>query len=381
MKLQVDSNIDYLRESAALLQYFCSGDADKTLVEIMRRDDPLTHFTKEELELMARYDRYLTHVSQQLALTEEELTLLEPDYANQESLSDVRTSVLFPCYHAAGMTLEEVISRIESLDEGTLRAYFLSIELNSETVAEGTSVSMNEFMQHVLDTPAWTAQYRCHVLNTFVDYHANFAKAIPVLARLIRVMQESEPMIRKDLDEWSEETLIHMDMSTDSPFFARLSKLIPIIEEKDLTMTVRPTIATPAAVSVFMYVVEGEAGLFGSKSNCSINVGLGFYKMGTDLTKKDDHLTDQELQQALKTLADKSKFDILTILRDEHCYAAQLATKLSLSPATISYHMSALISRQLVQVGTGSEEKKLYYQLNTDRIKRIAESLLSTFVR
>ncbi|NLO86699.1 MAG: winged helix-turn-helix transcriptional regulator [Clostridiales bacterium] len=381
MKLQFDPTIDYVREGVAMLQYFCSTDADKTLVEIMRKNDPLIHFSKEDLELMAGYDRFLAHVRQQLALSEDELKLLEHDYTHEEGETDVRASVLFPCYHASGMTLEEVIARIESLDEGTLRAYFLTLTLNIETIEDGASVSINEFMQYVLDAPAWTAQYRCHILNTFLDYHASFAKATPILARLIKVIQESESMIRKDLDEWAEQTLIHMNKDTDSPFLTRLSTIIPIIEEKDLTMIVRPTIATPASVVIFMYVVDGDTGLFGSRSNCSINVGLGFYKMDTNLTKRSDHLTDEELQQALKTIADKSKFDILTILRDEHCYAAQLANRLSLSPATISYHMSALVSRQLVSVGMGSEEKKLYYQLNTGRIKKIAESLLSTFVR
>lgn len=81
---------------------------------------------------------------------------------------------------------------------------------------------------------------------------------------------------------------------------------------------------------------------------------------------------------ALKLLSEKSKYDILKNLKQAPCYGAQLAQKLGLSPATISHHMNALLNQQLVRFDV--QENRVYYQLDTRRMRELTAQLRRTFL-
>lgn len=72
---------------------------------------------------------------------------------------------------------------------------------------------------------------------------------------------------------------------------------------------------------------------------------------------------------ALKLLSDKSKFEILSMLKNQKTYGGELARKLNLTPATISHHMSALLLAGLVKVE--KEDNKLYYSTNEEEVSKL----------
>ena len=86
---------------------------------------------------------------------------------------------------------------------------------------------------------------------------------------------------------------------------------------------------------------------------------------GEDMKEKQEHSL-----KVLKMLSDSSKFEILSYIKDKSAYGSQLAKHLGLTTATISHHMSALMSAGLVTMDT--KESKVYYKGNT---KAIAEVL------
>lgn len=73
--------------------------------------------------------------------------------------------------------------------------------------------------------------------------------------------------------------------------------------------------------------------------------------------------------QVLKLLSDKSKFEILSYIRDKASYGSELAKHLNLTTPTISHHMNALISAELVTLKC--EEKRVYYLSNQKRIDEV----------
>lgn len=70
---------------------------------------------------------------------------------------------------------------------------------------------------------------------------------------------------------------------------------------------------------------------------------------------------------ALKTLGDKTKLDILRALRGQPMYGQELAALLNLSTATISYHMSLLLKHDFVLVER--DNSRIYYQLNPQGLR------------
>ena len=64
-----------------------------------------------------------------------------------------------------------------------------------------------------------------------------------------------------------------------------------------------------------------------------------------------------------KVLSDKQRRDILTMLKDGRLSAGEIAQKLSISPAALSYHLRLLKSADLV---TEYKNKNyVYYEINT----------------
>lgn len=86
----------------------------------------------------------------------------------------------------------------------------------------------------------------------------------------------------------------------------------------------------------------------------------------------------EEAIKNLKLLSDKSKFEILSYLKDKKAYGSELAKQLNLTTATISHHMSALMKAGLVHVE--KEETKIYYRANRENIEKFLKYCESTLL-
>ena len=83
------------------------------------------------------------------------------------------------------------------------------------------------------------------------------------------------------------------------------------------------------------------------------------------------------LLEKLKCLSDKSKYEILKMLNNEPMYGQQIAQKLNLTTATISYHMNALSLNKLVTIN--KKDNKAYYNINKEELNKICALLKDTF--
>lgn len=84
--------------------------------------------------------------------------------------------------------------------------------------------------------------------------------------------------------------------------------------------------------------------------------------------------TLEELAKYLKFFGDSSKLAILMHLKSGAKYGKELADLMQLTPATISYHINELVSSGMVFI-LPSANKRIYYELNTELMNAIAESL------
>lgn len=96
-------------------------------------------------------------------------------------------------------------------------------------------------------------------------------------------------------------------------------------------------------------------------------------------TTREDSLKQDAVLSILKLLSDKSKFEILLSVRDRKVYGAQLAKQMGLTTATISYHMNGLVERGLVNLER--IDNRIYFSLNKEKIKALADSLSALFLQ
>lgn len=85
-----------------------------------------------------------------------------------------------------------------------------------------------------------------------------------------------------------------------------------------------------------------------------------------------------DLVLKLKALSDKSKMDILLLLKSGSKYNLEIAEALNLTPATTSYHMGSLLDCSMVSVT--KDEGKCYYHLEPSSIQKLIDELKSTFL-
>ncbi|MCH1981996.1 winged helix-turn-helix domain-containing protein [Ruminococcus sp. OA3] len=83
------------------------------------------------------------------------------------------------------------------------------------------------------------------------------------------------------------------------------------------------------------------------------------------------------LLPVLKALSDGSKFDILLSLMTSPKYNLELAEELNLTAATVSHHMSVLLTYQLVNVE--KRDGRVYYTLSKDTLRDLLSKLHSIF--
>lgn len=85
-----------------------------------------------------------------------------------------------------------------------------------------------------------------------------------------------------------------------------------------------------------------------------------------------------ELILKLKALSDKSKLEIISLLKAGPKYSLEIAEALNLTPATVSYHMGSLLERSMVVVE--KKQGKVYYNLNKIGLKNFIDELNSTLL-
>ena len=78
-----------------------------------------------------------------------------------------------------------------------------------------------------------------------------------------------------------------------------------------------------------------------------------------------------EVFEAIRLLADQTRFDILCYLRDHDAYGQELAARFSLSRNTIHHHMSKLLSAHLVKCTV--DGNRVYYRADRNSIRRLIE--------
>jgi DNA-binding transcriptional ArsR family regulator len=74
-----------------------------------------------------------------------------------------------------------------------------------------------------------------------------------------------------------------------------------------------------------------------------------------------------------KVFSDKSKLDILDFVKKTPAFGREIASKMNLTTATISYHVNSLV--ELGFLKTSVDSGRVYYQTNVERIKEVLKEL------
>lgn len=109
------------------------------------------------------------------------------------------------------------------------------------------------------------------------------------------------------------------------------------------------------------------------------NVFIGEGVLYRHIMKRSNPKSDisSKLSSIMSILGNKSRFDIVAKLSKGPQYGRELADYLELTPATVSHHINALISANLIKLDMRG--KKVYYSLNYEQLGAFAKALQELF--
>ena len=106
---------------------------------------------------------------------------------------------------------------------------------------------------------------------------------------------------------------------------------------------------------------------------CPVQVYCGILRLPLQEALATIKDPEMEVCEAIRLLADQTRFDILTYLRDRDAYGQELAAKFGLSRNTIHHHMTKLLAAHLVKCTV--DGNRTYYRVDDQSVSRLLDRL------
>lgn len=374
MHVTILQDFDLIHDAAQLLMFKAGNDAKRFSATFFDEAGSVAP-TRELIEAARTLDALVTTLFERLALSPEDIALFTPDLSAEQQTEE-ENSLMCPFKCGSMLGFDEIVRRIRRMDEGDIRAFLMDESLLADETPSTDTLWENRdertFTRNVLTHPDWSSEQKCHLLTICTDYHAYFDRAASILDRcvnaLIPLLPQLVPLLKtytaalsqsepgacpellssiREMTHDEEKVLVYPQLSWPRAVVLRLR---------------RPDPVHPTPVDAFLHDVNGMFVYFGL-----------YAAYVPELLRDQPDISSDDLLCLLKALSDKSKLDILSILAAEPCYGAQLAQRLSLSPATISHHMNVLLSNALVRMS--EQENRIYYRTNPERIRAVLRAL------
>ncbi len=382
MEVRYEPKLVMLREAAMLLRMFCNKEAFQESESERAR---MARLNTQQQEVLQSLQAIVDNMERALELSPDERALFRADYEQNNEKVACECSVLFPFMQAYSLDIDTVIETVEHASEGKLRTCFLydALDLGGEQSGKKIDfppeISMEAFLRIIAENTQWLGENRCHILSVFANYHQSFAKALPVVRRMMAVLEDCLPALQPYLDSWEAQMRLVAEQGEKSRLMEYLAEAVPLVFKCDYPFEFRPVLAYYSGLQISIHSMRSreQGELFPKTRPGLICPGIAFFDI-SNLIFEQQGIDEAEMIVALKLLSEKSKYDILKNLKQAPCYGAQLAQKLGLSPATISHHMNALLNQQLVRFDV--QENRVYYQLDTRRMRELTAQLRRTFL-
>ena len=210
------------------------------------------------------------------------------------------------------------------------------------------------------DSEKWKLQ------DIFLYPEKHREKVLHLISLSLAVIQKYEKQLKKYqkefIDYWT-------GILANQNIYEYIEEYIGVtLDKNEYDFEIKSSIIIPNSVSILAN--ENDDKITGKYE---ISIGFLFDDDFRPMVANDDKTNQEDILNALKLLADKSKFDILTYIKDKRAYGGELAKKLDLTPATISHHMSALLAAGLVKLE--KEDTKIYYIANREELEKVVNAV------
>lgn len=210
------------------------------------------------------------------------------------------------------------------------------------------------------------AEEKWKIQKVFVDRKEHQEKVLALMEKAVLVLKSFE----KELLELAEQFCSYWTKELgEKSLTAYVREKVEIdIGDSPLGFCLYPSILMPNVITLHTEIEED--GTYKQPDIVKLGVLFGEdFDICTSPAHEDAGYENYVLQ-VLKLLGDKSKFEILSYIRDREAYGSELAKHLNLTTATVSHHMNALLAAGLVELQR--VDNRIYYTSN----KKVLDEVL-----
>lgn len=233
-------------------------------------------------------------------------------------------------------------------------------ESKTQKIEEPLAIISYLMKMEIPDNEKWKIQ------KVFCDRYEHQEKILALLDKAISVLTDFRPELEEltaHFCRYWKQTLKERSIAS----YLRESAAIIELGENPLGFCLTPSIINCNSFAISANMEED--GTYQSPDTCS--AGILFdddFHIWTSRTEGENTYMTYAAQ-VLKLLSDKSKFEILSYIRDKESYGSELARHLNLTTPTVSHHMNALIAAELVTIKR--KETRVYYLSNKEKIDEV----------
>ena len=373
MLKEISPEIDYIAEGIALLHHLGTEKNFYALKESLSKKYGITFQAGvQKFELLTRIEQNAQNVFREEM---SEIQYYFSTYGSGES-----DTLNLNCAGMLALLWKNYPTDIETTEDIRRFLQGLSEEEYCEKFGEGlqcyNDILTDESMKVKIDNPLAIISYlmKMEVSNDekwklqkiFCDRREHQEKILALLDKAISVLTAFRP----ELEELTARFCRYWKQTLqDRSITSYLRETAAIIEFGDNPLGFRLTPSIIKCRSFALSADMDEDSNYQSPDTCI--AGILFdddFQIWTSRTK-DENTYIAYAAQVLKLLSDKSKFEILSYIRDKESYGSELARHLNLTTPTVSHHMNALIAAELVTIKR--QENRVYYLSNKEKIDEV----------
>ena len=269
-------------------------------------------------------------------------------------------------------TLDEYMTKLTEISDkeyhqklyGILSSYNNTI-IKSDTV-QTPFTGVTDVVNHILQMDIPT-EVKWRLQDFYFHRTEHLKKLRSIFERIISFISEYE----NELDKLFSRFFSYWEQCIGARDFYSFLKedfsLLPDMEINPFGYTLRPSLF-PFGFSLEAPFDE-TTGEYTKSSTLTLGVLYGSaLTPNTVLSSFDPGQNEEKCLDAIKLLADPSRFEILKYISNKEAYASEIANHLGLTSATVSHHMGILYASDIVTIT--KTNNKLYYKLNKETLKK-----------
>ncbi|MDE6607040.1 MAG: ArsR family transcriptional regulator [Lachnospiraceae bacterium] len=201
----------------------------------------------------------------------------------------------------------------------------------------------------------------------FVDRKEHQEKVLALLERTVEILKSFEEELLELTEQFYRYWTKELQGNSLTAYIRERAEID--VGESTLGFCLYPSIFSPNVIS--LRTETEEDGTY--KQPDIVRFGILFgedFDIRSSRTHEDDGY-ENYVTQVLKLLGDKSKFEILSYVRDKEAYGSELAKHLNLTTATVSHHMNALLVVGLVELKR--VDNRIYYSANKKALEEVLD--------